>query len=497
MKPSRGTLVLVFGIVGFTCIPLSVAAWIMGSEDLKDMDAGTMDDTDRSITNAGRILGMIGVLLPVVAALLGLLILASMMPARPYSRPDHSQVYKVGQWAYTLCTSNNATITEYLGHSDSVAIPSTVGAFGIVPSWLFGHPVTGIGRGAFFARSNLTSVVIPGSVTNIGVPFYPEGKPGVFEMCVGLTNVVLGEGIVRIDSGTFSGCAQLAEISLPESIRYIGDNAFGNCVRLASVRIPDGVMSIRDGTFSGCTALTNVTIGFGVTQIGGSAFRNCTALAHIAIPDAVTAIRERAFKGCRGLESVELGKGIVTIGAGAFSDCTSLTSMVIPASVTDIGLGAFSDCANLSNVSIPAHFRESEGKFARNTSPLTEIGLTEPLAAKLSLQMLEEREYALPPTPIAQYRRRAVSAIGASYKALIEGRVDLFTVGSLNAVARIDAAGRVVHAQVVSNTSSESFEVVSTQAILTAHVPPIPLDVLASLPEGLVDVPVSFGITSE
>ncbi len=52
------------------CPPLGVVAWSMGSADLKEMDAGTMDNSGRSITNAGRILGMIGTLMLALVAVL-------------------------------------------------------------------------------------------------------------------------------------------------------------------------------------------------------------------------------------------------------------------------------------------------------------------------------------------------------------------------------------------------------------------------------------------
>lgn len=77
MKPHRGVLVLVLGILGlvgcgiFTAIP----AWVIGSGDLKAMDAGTMDPSGRSLTNAGRICGMIGTILGIVAVVIvGILI---------------------------------------------------------------------------------------------------------------------------------------------------------------------------------------------------------------------------------------------------------------------------------------------------------------------------------------------------------------------------------------------------------------------------------------
>ena len=77
MKPHRGTLILVFGILGIvSCFPLGIAAWVMGKRDLKEMDAGIMDPSGRGNTNAGRICGTIGTLLA-TAVLLMFLVMAA------------------------------------------------------------------------------------------------------------------------------------------------------------------------------------------------------------------------------------------------------------------------------------------------------------------------------------------------------------------------------------------------------------------------------------
>jgi hypothetical protein len=77
MKPHRGTLILVLGILGLLfCQILGIPAWIMGSNDLKEMDAGTMDPSGRSVTNAGRICGIIAVVLLILSAVLGIIVFA-------------------------------------------------------------------------------------------------------------------------------------------------------------------------------------------------------------------------------------------------------------------------------------------------------------------------------------------------------------------------------------------------------------------------------------
>jgi hypothetical protein len=70
MKPHRGTTILVLGILSLViCQPLGIAAWLMGSKDLKEMDAGTMDPTGRGQTQAGKICGIIATVLFILGVL--------------------------------------------------------------------------------------------------------------------------------------------------------------------------------------------------------------------------------------------------------------------------------------------------------------------------------------------------------------------------------------------------------------------------------------------
>ena len=64
LTPHRGTAVLVLGILGLVvCFICGIIAWVMGKSDLEAMDAGTMDPSGRGTTQAGKICGMISVIL--------------------------------------------------------------------------------------------------------------------------------------------------------------------------------------------------------------------------------------------------------------------------------------------------------------------------------------------------------------------------------------------------------------------------------------------------
>ncbi len=80
MKPHRGTLILVLGILSLVvCGPIGIAAWIMGNGDLKEIDAGRMDPAGRGNTNAGRICGMVGTFLTVIGFIVGLIVAAAFL----------------------------------------------------------------------------------------------------------------------------------------------------------------------------------------------------------------------------------------------------------------------------------------------------------------------------------------------------------------------------------------------------------------------------------
>jgi hypothetical protein len=71
LRPHRAGLILTLALVGlFIFGPLCLAAWVMGSGDLREMDAGTMDSSGRSSTSSGRNIGVLGTLLWIAAVVI-------------------------------------------------------------------------------------------------------------------------------------------------------------------------------------------------------------------------------------------------------------------------------------------------------------------------------------------------------------------------------------------------------------------------------------------
>ena len=56
--------------------PLGIAPWIMGNKDLREMDAGVMDPSGRSLTSGGRICGIIATVLLALSIVVVVLMVA-------------------------------------------------------------------------------------------------------------------------------------------------------------------------------------------------------------------------------------------------------------------------------------------------------------------------------------------------------------------------------------------------------------------------------------
>ena len=206
-----------------------------------------------------------------------------------------------------------------------------------------------------------------------------------------ITEAVLTDGVLSIGNYAFSGCSNLAHITIPASVANIGAFAFSNCRSLTSVTIPEGVVTVRYGVFSGCSALVEASIPTTVTSIEEEAFQNCGSLSSVTIPDGTTAIGKYAFEGCSGLKSVTLPASVTEVGAYAFhtssiekvyiddldwwlnlSDSNGftlphgdlyvngelLTDLVFPQSITSVPRYAFKNCRSLERVTMTSNIAE-------------------------------------------------------------------------------------------------------------------------------------------
>ena len=241
---------------------------------------------------------------------------------------------------------------------------SATGAI-VIPAYYNGLPVTSIGystdtttSGAFGETAAVTSITFARGSQLTTIDRY------AFYNCTGLTSIILPNTVTFIGIEAFT-CTSLTSVHIPAGVTSIGQSVFANCTGLTSVTLPANLTTINTQAFYGCTGLTSITIPASVTEIGGGAFYNCNSLGSITIPEGVTSIGGNAFGSCTSLESITLPANVTSIGNSAFSNCTGLTNITIPESVTEIGAGAFSGCTNLTSVT----FEGAEIDFFDNSFP--------------------------------------------------------------------------------------------------------------------------------
>lgn len=153
--------------------------------------------------------------------------------------------------------SKNVTGIKYKKIKKGIKIDSVDLSGGIIISeFIEGLPVVKIAERAFYKRKDITSVILPRHLNEIGDEAFSES------------------GIVSI--------------SIPDSVEKIGDRAFYNCRQVENIILPEGLKSIKYKTFGGCSLLTQIRIPSNVGTIGNSAFERCRKLKKVQIPDSVT-----------------------------------------------------------------------------------------------------------------------------------------------------------------------------------------------------------------
>lgn len=279
----------------------------------------------------------------------------------------------LGQYAFAKCNA-----LETVTFSSSV---ENIGEFAFyddvkLNSVTLGSGLKRIGKGAF-----INSAIWEGSQNDVYIGSWFLGCKDDT-----VANLQLQEGTVGIANSAIAGFANLSSITLPNSVKIIGDAAFAGS-KISAVVIGSGVEEIGIQAFYKCEMLTNAILGaydFNTQKITASslktinayAFMDCIRLESIEIPGSVEVINSYAFNnaalyknasngvayagnwvvGCdskRANGEIVIEEGTVGIANYAFYKCGNITAVQLPQSVKTIGRSAFYECVELISVSLP------------------------------------------------------------------------------------------------------------------------------------------------
>ena len=256
---------------------------------------------------------------------------------------------------------------------NSIHLPESINSIGYGAFWdcksltsiHLPESLTSIGYSAFLGCDSLTSIHLPESVKSIG--------NYAFSYCESLTSIQLPESLTSIGNEAFSKCYSLTSIHLPKSVKSIGNNPFSRC-KLLSITcdspyfwVVDGFLISKEGKLiASLSDKTHITIPESVKSIGDRAFFLCESLNSIHLPESVKSIGDEAFLDCTFLTSIHLPESLTSIGNEAFSKCYSLTSIHLPDSLTTIGNYAFWDYS-LITIYIPKGTKEKFEELLQDT----------------------------------------------------------------------------------------------------------------------------------
>ncbi|MBE6818909.1 MAG: leucine-rich repeat domain-containing protein, partial [Ruminococcaceae bacterium] len=218
-------------------------------------------------------------------------------------------------FVYTV-ENGEATVTGYTNNTSSVTVPENLG----------GYPVTKIGDFAFANRpersgSDITSLSLPSTIREIG--------EGAFAVNSSVTSLTIPENVEYIGARAFHCWIKLTNVVFRgNALKTIGQWAFRNCHLLGSITLPASLETIEPGAFSYCSALSSVTIPASVTDIGYEAFLACTALSNVTIKNRNAAIGDNCFDLTAGSRSLKIS-GYADSSAQRFAAAENFTFITL------------------------------------------------------------------------------------------------------------------------------------------------------------------------
>ena len=245
--------------------------------------------------------------------------------------------------------------------------------------------------GVLFSKDGATLILFPYSPTSYDVPntvITIDIRSFFARQNLTLITFESPSQLQTIGRTAFQSCSNLTSIEIPSSVTNI-DGSFLNCNKLASVTFqsPSQLSIIGSGSFNNC-AFTTITIPNSVTLIDAGAFQSCSNLTSFAVEPVcqIQRFEENVFLYCYDLTSIEIPNSVTFIGASVFNSCSFLTSVILPTNVdfTSISQSLFANCIRLPLITINNNITNVGSNSFENCSALTTVVISDATAQRLN-----------------------------------------------------------------------------------------------------------------
>lgn len=174
--------------------------------------------------------------------------------------------------------------------------------------------------------------------------------------------VAIPKGITRIGEEVFQDISRLKELSIPDSVEYIGPRAFDKTQWLEQKQSLSGSspVIIKNIVVDAAKCRGEVVLPSDVKLVSGWAFANCIDLTSITFSNPRTRVEDHAFRNCIHLKKVVLSDGREYRLHGLSSLKEEQPSMVKQ---------IFKDCYNCFKVDEQGVLAECTGNIVRITLP--------------------------------------------------------------------------------------------------------------------------------
>lgn len=244
--------------------------------------------------------------------------------------------------------------------SEIVAFDRCVFMNSDITSIILPNSIIDIPEGAFKNCKHLKEIIIPTSVKTIGT--------NAFTGCTNLTcknvriesaNYTIKDGILYDTEYTnlISAFDVPHKIVLPPDIKIIPHNFFAN-KNISEIILPEGLLIIESSAFEGCSLLEKICIPKSVITIGHHTFSKCISLSEITFNGSFEIMAEHLFSECYSLASINIPEGVKTIESDAFNNCQSLCYCHIPSTLENIAVHTFMACISLKRIDFDERIRK-------------------------------------------------------------------------------------------------------------------------------------------